>query len=131
MAKAGLESEHLNGPRDEKSRSHWFATGGIVGAVLASSCCVVPLILVTFGVSGAWIGSLTALESYKPYFVIVTLAFLAGGFWHVYFRRKAGCIDGSYCARPETTLIIQSVLWVATIIIVLAMTLQWWAPLFY
>ncbi|WP_222873573.1 mercuric transporter MerT family protein [Hankyongella ginsenosidimutans] len=59
-------------------RSHWLATGGLIGAVLASSCCVVPLVLVTLGVSGAWIGSLTALEPYKLFFVLVTLALLAG-----------------------------------------------------
>ena len=112
-------------------RGGWFATGGIVGAILASSCCIVPLVLVTLGVSGAWIGNLTALEPYNPYFVAVTLAFLAGGFWHVYFRPKTICIEGSYCARPVSSLIIKSALWGATILIALAMTLQWWAPLFY
>ncbi len=112
-------------------RSHWLATGGLIGAVLASSCCVVPLVLVTLGVSGAWIGSLTALEPYKLFFVLVTLALLAGGFWHVYRRRKPDCVEGSYCARPESARFTMSVLWAATIIIVLAMTLQWWAPLFY
>lgn len=131
MANAGLESGRLKAPSDQMSRSHWFATGGIIGAVLASSCCIVPLVLVTLGVSGAWIGNLTALEPYKPYFVIVTLAFLAGGFWHVYLRQKPDCVDGSYCARPEPALITKAVLWVATIIVVFAMTLQWWAPLFY
>lgn len=131
MAKAGLESGRFKAPRETKSRGHWFATGGIIGAVLASSCCVVPLVLVTLGVSGAWIGSLTALEPYKPCFVIVTLAFLAGGFWHVYFRPKPDCVDGSYCALPKSMLITKTALWAATIIVALAMTLQWWAPLFY
>ena len=112
-------------------RSRWLATGGLIGAILASSCCIVPLVLITLGVSGAWIGSLTALEPYNPYFVVVTLAFLSGGFWHVYFRQKPECVEGSYCARPESSLITKSALWGATILIVLAMTLQWWAPLFY
>lgn len=113
------------------SRSRWFATGGVIGAILASSCCIVPLVLVTLGVSGAWIGSLTALEPYNPYFVVVTLAFLAGGFWHVYFRRKPVCIEGTYCARPTSSRITRLALWGATILIVLATTLKWWAPLFY
>ena len=115
----------------EPSRGHWFAAGGILGAVLASSCCIVPLVLVTLGVSGVWIGNLTALEPYKPYFVIMTLAFLAGGFWHVYLRRKPDCMDGSYCGRSESALVTKAVLWFATIIVVLAVTLQWWAPLLY
>lgn len=131
MPEARLHNDRILVLSDGNGRSRWFATGGIIGAVLASSCCIVPLVLVTLGVSGAWIGSLTALEPYKPYFIIVTLAFLAGGSWQVYFRRKPDCVDGTYCARPESTLITKTVLWVATIIVVLAMTLQWWAPLFY
>lgn len=131
MTKTGLEIARPKATREGGGRSGWLAAGGIIGAVLASSCCVVPLVLVTLGVSGAWIGSLTALEPYKPYFVIVTLAFLAGGFWHVYFRQKPDCVDGTYCARPESALLTKAALWIATIIVVVAMTLQWWAPLFY
>lgn len=131
MTKTGLEIARPKAPRERGGHTGWLATGGIIGAVLASSCCVVPLTLVTLGVSGAWIGSLTALEPYKPYFVVVTLVFLAGGFWHVYFRQKPNCVDGTYCARPASTLLTKATLWIATIIVVVAMTLQWWAPLFY
>lgn len=113
------------------ARSGWLAAGGIIGAVLASSCCVVPLVLVLLGVSGAWIGSLTALEPYAPYFLAVTLAFLAGGFWHVYFRKKPDCVDGSYCARPASSIVTKSALWGGTILVALALTMQWWAPFFY
>ena len=118
-------------PPSNNGRSRWFAAGGVAGAILASSCCIVPLVLVTLGVSGAWIGNLTALEPYNPYFVVLTLAFLAGGFWHVYFRPKPVCVEGTYCARPQSSLITKSALWGATILIALAMTLKWWAPLFY
>ena len=45
-----------------------FAVGSVIGAILAMSCCVMPLLFVTLGISGAWIGNLTALEPYKPYF---------------------------------------------------------------
>jgi hypothetical protein len=37
------------------------AAGGILAAVAASSCCIVPLLLFSLGVSGAWIGNLTAI----------------------------------------------------------------------
>ena len=43
-------------------RNGWLAAGGVVGSILASACCVVPLLLVLLGVSGAWIGNLTKLE---------------------------------------------------------------------
>jgi mercuric ion transport protein len=38
-----------------------LATGGLA-AILASTCCLGPLVLVALGVSGAWIGNLTLLE---------------------------------------------------------------------
>jgi MerT mercuric transport protein len=42
---------------------------GILSAIGASICCVGPLVLLALGVSGAWIGSLTALEPYRPIFI--------------------------------------------------------------
>ena len=53
-----------------------LSIGGILGGLAAGSCCVVPFVLVTVGISGAWIGNLTALAPYKPIFVALTLAVL-------------------------------------------------------
>jgi len=39
--------------------------GPLVAALLASACCLGSPVLITLGVSGAWIGSLTALEPSK------------------------------------------------------------------
>ena len=77
-------------------RQTWFAAGGVIGAVLASSCCIAPLLLLTLGVSGAWIGNLTALEPYKPVFLGVALVFIGLGFRQVYFKQKPACEEGSY-----------------------------------
>ncbi|MCA1652634.1 MAG: mercuric transporter MerT family protein [Sphingomicrobium sp.] len=112
-------------------RERWFAAGGVAGAILASSCCILPLVLVLLGVSGAWIGNLTALEPYKYYFSAVALIFIGLGFWRVYFAPRAECIEGSYCARPRSSLIAKSALWVAAMLILVNLTMGWWAPLFY
>ncbi len=45
-----------------------YATGGLIGAVLASTCCLGPFILLLLGVSGAWISYFTALAPYQPFF---------------------------------------------------------------
>jgi|GEM_PF-166984 len=108
-----------------------FAAGGVFGALIASSCCIVPLVLVSLGISGTWIGSLTALEPYKPLFLAVTGLALAAGFWHVYFKPKPACAHESYCARPMSGLITHSALWIATVIALLSATIDFWAPLFY
>lgn len=103
----------------------------LLGAIVASSCCVVPLLFVMLGIGGAWMSNLTALEPYKPYFIAVTAVLLGLGYWQVYFRPKKVCEDSSYCANPASGRITKAALWVATAIVVLAATVNYWAPLFY
>ncbi len=112
-------------------QGRWIAGGALIGAVLASACCVVPLVLVMLGISGAWIANLTALEPYKPYVAAVTLALLGYGFWHVYFKPKPPCEDGTYCARPQSARTTKLALWLGLAVVVIALTLNWWAPYFY
>ena len=45
-------------------------------AIIGSLCCVAPLVLLTLGISGAWISQLTALEPYRPIFIGVMLLFI-------------------------------------------------------
>lgn len=52
----------------EQARARWIAAGGILGALAASSCCILPLVLFSLGITGAWIANFTALAPYKPYF---------------------------------------------------------------
>ncbi len=110
-------------------RQGWLAAGGVLGAVLASTCCIVPLVLVTLGISGAWIGNLTALEPYKPLTSGIAVVFVALGFWHVYVRRRPACSDGTYCARPQSSRITKTALW-GSVLMLLSITVNW-APLFY
>jgi mercuric ion transport protein len=115
-------------PSDPDSRkARMIATGGILGALAASTCCIVPLILLSLGVSGAWIGNLTALEPYKPIFIVITLGFLGCGYWMVYRQPKA-CAEGDTCAQPLPNRLVKSVLWVSTFFIVIALFWNWIAP---
>ena len=113
---------------DGKSRGPLVAAGGILGALAASSCCILPLVLFSLGISGAWIGRLTALAPYKPYFVAVTLGLLGYGFYLVYLKPKQVCADGS-CARPLPNTIVKVGLWIATVLVVAALAFDWIAPL--
>ncbi|WP_300301176.1 mercuric transporter MerT family protein [Ferrovibrio sp.] len=132
MSHTDVETAPLSAPREIKDRrKSWFAAGGVVGAILASTCCIAPLALFALGISGAWIGNLTALEPYKPYFAAVALVFIGLGFRQIYFKPKPACEEGSYCARPESSIITKTALWLASVLVVLALTINWWAPLFY
>lgn len=102
--------------------------GSVVAAIGAASCCVIPFTLATLGISGAWIGNLTALAPYQPYFLGVTALLLAGGFLTVYRKRKASCDEGGFCARPASDRIARIALWSATLLVVLAVVFPYAAP---
>ena len=107
-----------------------MAAGGLLGALAASSCCILPLVLFGLGVSGAWIGNFTRLAAYQPYFLAATLACLGYGYWLVFRSSKLACADGEACARPLPNRIVKASLIVATMLVVAALSLDFIAPLF-
>jgi len=107
----------------------FVAAGGILGAIAASSCCIAPLVLFSLGISGAWIGNLTALAPYQPYFIAATLACLGYGYWLVYRPRKVACADSAACARPLPNHIVKASLILATVLIVGAIAFDLFGPL--
>jgi mercuric ion transport protein len=104
------------------------SVGSVVAALAASSCCVLPLLFLALGISGAWIGDLTALAPYQPYFVVLTLGFLAVGFFMVYRKPRMVCAPGSYCAKPYSDRIAKVSLWIATAIIAVALAFPFLTP---
>lgn len=72
--------------------------GAVVSAIVASSCCWLPPLLILFGVSGA--GMVAALEEYRPYTMGVTFAFLAAAFYFTYRPKRAGGTPD--CCDPVT-----------------------------
>ncbi len=115
--------------RGEAGRQRLIAVGGILGALAASSCCIVPLILFSLGIGGAWIGNLTALAPYKPLFVTGTAGLLGYGFYLVYWKPRRACADGAACARPIPNRFVQLSLWIATLLVIAAFAFDYIAPL--
>ena len=95
-------------------RSMWVAAGGILGAIAASSCCILPLALFSLGITGAWMGRLTALSPYQPIFIAITIGFLGYGYWLVYRKPKVACADEAACERPLPNKLVKGALWFAT-----------------
>ena len=106
-----------------------MAAAGLLGALVASSCCLLPLVLFGLGVSGAWIGNLTQLAPYQPYLLAATIACLAYGYWLVYRSSKAACAGGQACARPLSNWLVQLGLIVATVLVIAAIGFDFLAPL--
>ncbi len=117
----------LQNPVDDTRKAKIIATGGILGAIGASACCIVPLILFSLGISGAWVGNLTALTPYKPIFITLTLGCLGYGYWLVY-RKPDTCTEGSACARPLPNRLVKTALWGSSVLILIALFWNWIAP---
>ncbi|MFQ5774386.1 MAG: mercuric transporter MerT family protein [Kiloniellaceae bacterium] len=115
---------------DDRTRKTIFAGGSALGALAMSSCCIVPLVLFSLGITGAWIGNLAALYPYKAYFFIATAGFLGGGFYMAYRKPKAAdCEAGRYCATALSERINKVVLWASTVLVLAALGFPYYAPL--
>ena len=106
-----------------------MTVGGLLGALAASSCCILPLVLFSLGVSGAWIGNFTQLAPYQPYFIAATLACLGYGYWLVYRSTKLACADGDACTRPLPNRLVKTGLILASVLAVAALGFDFLAPL--
>src|SRR5215472_12863893 len=84
-----------------------MAAGGLLGALAAASCCILPLALFGLGVSGAWIGTFTQLAPYQPYFIAVAIICVGYGYWLAYRSRKLVCAEGEACARPLSKWLVR------------------------
>jgi mercuric ion transport protein len=114
-------SEAIERPRSTGEHvPRLLAAGGLLAGLGMAACCVVPFVLFVLGVSGAWIGDLTALKPYQPIFMALAIASIGYGFYLVYRRPKVVCDDGSYCASPRSGRIAKIGLWLATVLAIAA-----------
>jgi mercuric ion transport protein len=103
---------------------------GVLAAIGASLCCVVPLVLLALGIGGAWIANLTALEPYRPIFIGLTLLFLGLAFRNLYVIAPV-CAPGTACADPKVLARQRTVFWVVVVLLGALLAVPWLAPLFY
>jgi mercuric ion transport protein len=104
------------------------ALGGAIGALAASSCCILPVVLFSLGIGGSWVGNFTQLAPYQPYFIAATLVFIGTGYWLVYRSSKAACVEGEACAQPLSNRFVKIALIAATIIVIAAWAFDYLAP---
>ncbi|NWG74838.1 MAG: mercuric ion transporter MerT [Rubrivivax sp.] len=106
-----------------------LAAGGLA-AVLASACCLGPLVLVTLGFSGAWIVNLAALEPYRPLFIAAALVAMFFA-WRRIYRPVQACKPGEVCAIPQVRTTYRAVFWIVAALVLVALVFPYAAPMFY
>lgn len=113
----------------ERIEKSTLAIGGLA-AILASTCCLGPLLLITLGFSGAWIGNLTVLEPYRPIFIATALLALFFA-WRRIYRPAQVCIPGEPCAVPQARIAYKFIFWVASALVMIALGFPYIVPFFY
>ena len=103
---------------------------GVAAAIGASLCCVAPLVLLTLGIGGTWIASLTALEPYRPIFVGLTLLFLGMAFRSLYLVPQTYEV-GALCADLRMVKRQRATFWIIAFPLLGLLAVPWLAPLFY
>ncbi len=115
-------------PEPQNGRGALYAGG--LAAILASTCCLGPLLLITLGFSGAWIGNLTALEPYRPIFIGAALVALYFAARRV-FRPAQACAPGEVCAIPQVRTTYKVIFWVVVALVLIALGFPYVLPMFY
>jgi mercuric ion transport protein len=103
---------------------------GVVAGIGASVCCVGPLVLLALGISGAWMGNLTALEPYRPLFIGLTLLFLGLAFRKLYLVPRT-CAPGTACDEPRVIRRQRLTFWAVAVLLLVLLLVPVVVPLFY
>jgi len=100
-----------------KKPTSLFAAGSVFAAIIASFCCILPIVFALTGVS--ILGASALFDAWRPYLLGLTFGLLGLGFYFHYRPRKEQCAPGSACAMPVTNRSGRLMLWLATATVVL------------
>ena len=121
-------------PRPPKNPVTIFSVGGLSAALLASVCCIGPMVFVALGVevgaTGLWTGTsgfLKRLLPFRPAFIGLTILLLGIGFYLAYRKpESARCAPGEVCAQGNPKGRIRTWFWImASLALVLGLVPYW------
>ena len=107
----------------------WLGVGALLAAIGASACCVGPFLLLSLGIGGAWMSTLTGLEPVRPFFIILTLVFMALGYRKLYLTPHR-CEEGESCATSDIHRRQRLMFWLGSAFILILLAFPWLAPFF-
>ncbi|MFA3781501.1 mercuric transport protein MerTP [Melioribacteraceae bacterium 4301-Me] len=107
-----------------------LSSGGIITALLASLCCITPVLAVVGGLSGI-ASTFSFLEPLRPYFIGLTVIVLGYAFYNAYRPKKETDID---CACEDKTsdkkisfINSKKFLWIITVVSALLITFPYYS----
>jgi mercuric ion transport protein len=87
--------------------------GSLIAGLLASACCIGPLLLGAVGLGS--LGLATALAPLRPWLLGLTVVLIGAGFFLAYRPQAAEvCAPGQACAKPASRRNQRIMLWLVT-----------------
>ena len=101
--------------------SAWALTTAAIGSILASSCCALPLLLVSVGLTGAWLGHLRVLQPYSPVLLAISVTALLAAGYRIFFSRM----------RMRMRPLYRAAFWIIAALTLILLLMPVIAPWFY
>jgi mercuric ion transport protein len=98
-------------------RTRVLAGTGIAGAIVASSCCVLPLVFFVLGIGGAWMANLKALMPYKFYFMVPAVAAIIGAWVLIRREAKKSCATDSPVGKNSVVRVFNIFLGIKAVLV--------------
>lgn len=99
----------------------------VLASAIASACCIGPFLLLTTGLSGAWMSRVMAVEPLQPYLIALSLLLVSVAGWQLLTRTN--CEVDYRQARLTIPGKSQLALFTTTVGIVLVLgTSEYWIP---
>jgi mercuric ion transport protein len=101
--------------------------------LLASVCCVFPLLLAVAGISGAWISQLHWLKPYSNGLMLLAVASLSLAAWRVFRTapRTDRVCDAENAACRKTNSTARRWFWLVMVLTLIPLLVPLAAPFFY
>ncbi|TAK55081.1 MAG: hypothetical protein EPO24_12505 [Bacteroidetes bacterium] len=100
------------------NKVNFIKAGSIAAAIVASLCCIGPIVFVLLGIGS--IGAFSAFESFRPYLIGITALLLGLAFYFTYRKRKIHCEDGA-CKTESAGTWNKVGVWLVTIFAIIAL----------
>lgn len=120
---AGSEVQGPGGKGPTVATGAGFAAG--LAAIVASSCCVLPILFVGLGIGGAAAVLIPTLAVLRPY-LLATAVLAVSAAWVIHARRRRACATDT--ARKPTSPVRSMPVWLvlASAVVILALIWQPW-----
>ena len=116
---------------DQSKITQTLLPASSIAGLLASACCIGPLVLVSVGLGSTAAVLVEVFEPLRPVFIIIALAALGFSGWAIYRRPATACEPGTTCALTPADRTYRTVFWIIAAIVLALIASPYYLGYFY